>query len=1675
MALAKGTNADEAQAPSNDFDSAWDNHVAQSDNKNADNFDSAWGQASAKLAKNNLPDLKAKVDSGDKSAIEPYQKALTEYYSGTSWSDRLNELIPDANTAEKIANALEDTIGSVGSSVWGTVKGLIPHPVDTVTGLTRGVVSGGAKALLMVPEALSGLKQQIQAGIGDAEGAASTATERAAQMAEINSALESFKNAEPTGLSVTGLPLKPSSDYKASEALKSGAGVGEIAGMFATPIPKIVAPAVAPIQEEEIARRVLTGTTGMNRIAGLAEPAGDIIGGKISGWLGSHVGRWGGKKIGEAMKSEPLKGTSFRSLGHLERESALQTRAIELHSQDLDAAKLAGDGKAELAAQGKLNDALTKMEGINEARSKVDGAILGAEAKADRWKIPNAAIKGGVIGGAYEGLVGTPGESVAPGVAGGAAFGVGGHFLSKPVSDFVNYSLTKKPIGAVVPPAPPARPAVPGATVVEEPVAPVATADAIAVARRAAPPPAPVVLVEHPNTANPNAPVLLKTLGIPGHDNPSLATTTEGGLKSMSIATEEAGKAAIMGRNSPYSNMVELPNGKEIKSIGYGDGFIIIKVKKPTLDNFQTYLYEGTLEQAQAIVNSSNPYKTFLDGIKKNNPTSRVVDFHDRILTKAANDLPPPAPAPAPTGPLAGAPPPQVPAENGPVLSTLAEQPAAPAATPEPVKSESQQYLENQSQIITPTSAELANAPRIMQESLTKSLGAEREKFLKELKDINDRLEAESGAKAEAKKSAEEAKRVADEKAAQDEAKKNENALSIIAQLDESKKSTEQSKLSAQESSIQGKMDQVMENHGISRQALARIRERYSPEEFAKYLDDRIASKPTDLSVAKDWLANIEERLAANRADLSAKEQAHVERAQDLLSAFADDERARSSPADAEALRAKLAEDQAVSDVLGNKEAADQKTAGEAISEAESKAATAKRADDVITALEADERARRSPADAEALRVKLAAEAAKPPSATPPPEEPPAAPAVKKPTPPTPAPAAGKFAAPKKAPAKALAAQEAPPAPEPAPKPVEPAKPAKKAVVEEPVEESSPHDKAWEKVDEALLDPEVKKSTIMAIANKSKANGLISEKDLAELQRISKDRDMGPEDIGPELKGMLEANGYRAKQAPVKVSAAEKEPVIVKTDNGKTAAPTVKLDNQVSQLATKKQLDAQKQYLGNALSTLGESAPEIPAFPKAETAKEYADHLDTIKRYENIGGVDAARRVTNAKKQIGELSKFAPKVTVEVPGDGQFKIINDKSHIEAFAEIVEKSFGKGIKPIKPSARSVPKLTPEELASHTMTPEEAANFGVESKPAEGSKKNEIKVAEEPSHPIDRIESSNASKKAFDRQNSTVNLEKNPEALSLGGSTYPTLVSKDGKVKIALDATDIYVARYGVSYADRSDVSPNRLTIAGIVTEAGSRGQGLASKAMDALIASADEKGITLKLEPQRMTEFAKKGDKTALTTKQLAEWYKKKGFVQEAKGSDMILVREPILEENAGYSSGDLGYGRDTTAGRMSGGRGTGHAGTGVYYTSKGKSSTGRSDRPVHRFDASKYKLYKPSDNESAANTFSSLKYINGMVDNPSLPASNASFIIWLEMGMQSKFSQADVEGIIAKSAKETREDLLKYEARHTSQYIDSASTRVVKALGYEGIDVRGLSQFDNTDHGSVIYAKSIKP
>jgi len=87
----------------------------------------------------------------------------------------------------------------------------------------------------------------------------------------------------------------------------------------------------------------------------------------------------------------------------------------------------------------------------------------------------------------------------------------------------------------------------------------------------------------------------------------------------------------------------------------------------------------------------------------------------------------------------------------------------------------------------------------------------------------------------------------------------------------------------------------------------------------------------------------------------------------------------------------------------------------------------------------------------------------------------------------------------------------------------------------EPEAKQSPHDAAQEEVDNALIDPEVKKSKIISLARKALKNGLITDRGLAEVQRMAKDKDMGPEDLGNELKMSLRANAENAQKAPAPV------------------------------------------------------------------------------------------------------------------------------------------------------------------------------------------------------------------------------------------------------------------------------------------------------------------------------------------------------------------------------------------------------------------------------------------------------------------------------------------------------------------------------------------------------------
>ena len=185
--------------------------------------------------------------------------------------------------------------------------------------------------------------------------------------------------------------------------------------------------------------------------------------------------------------------------------------------------------------------------------------------------------------------------------------------------------------------------------------------------------------------------------------------------------------------------------------------------------------------------------------------------------------------------------------------------------------------------------------------------------------------------------------------------------------------------------------------------------------------------------------------------------------------------------------------------------------------------------------------------------------------------------------------------------------------------------------------------------------------------------------------------------------------------------------------------------------------------------------------------------------------------------------------------------------------------------------------------------------------------------------------------------------------------------------------------------------------------------------------------------------------------------------------------------NNAYHSGDLGYGKDTVLGKMSG-RSTGHFGTGVYFVGNPrqiKSPFGlRNDRPTQKVSFDGFNLATPRSNESAQLLHDGLQKVNQLVtadletQKSNDKIKRAASDIWFAVGA-GKFSEEQIQQAIRDALAETAP--IYDEVAHTSKYVESASTRVMKKLGFDGIDVRGLEEFDNTSYGSVIYQKQFSP
>ena len=197
------------------------------------------------------------------------------------------------------------------------------------------------------------------------------------------------------------------------------------------------------------------------------------------------------------------------------------------------------------------------------------------------------------------------------------------------------------------------------------------------------------------------------------------------------------------------------------------------------------------------------------------------------------------------------------------------------------------------------------------------------------------------------------------------------------------------------------------------------------------------------------------------------------------------------------------------------------------------------------------------------------------------------------------------------------------------------------------------------------------------------------------------------------------------------------------------------------------------------------------------------------------------------------------------------------------------------------------------------------------------------------------------------------------------------------------------------------------------------------------------------------------------------YYKGRRILVNANGN--------IEKKDYAIHYGNLGKARDTNFFAInSSKRSTGHFGNGTYFLSKEVADKSeydklftRKDRPRQEIDFNEYDLYKPKTENEALRLHEGLKAINyGDYEN-------YDYKFMKDDLKRNGISEEKIDKAINKVEVRKKElnsnNDFEYQIKQ-----DSLSTTFMKELGYNGIDVRGFEQLDNTGYGSVIYDLSKK-
>lgn len=149
-------------------------------------------------------------------------------------------------------------------------------------------------------------------------------------------------------------------------------------------------------------------------------------------------------------------------------------------------------------------------------------------------------------------------------------------------------------------------------------------------------------------------------------------------------------------------------------------------------------------------------------------------------------------------------------------------------------------------------------------------------------------------------------------------------------------------------------------------------------------------------------------------------------------------------------------------------------------------------------------------------------------------------------------------------------------------------------------------------------------------------------------------------------------------------------------------------------------------------------------------------------------------------------------------------------------------------------------------------------------------------------------------------------------------------------------------------------------------------------------------------------------------------------------------------------------------------RGTGHFGTGEYFVSSPERTGGLAKGRIIQESKVPEGLFEPKNSEQAFALHDALREINNSI------AFTEKYTPELEKKIKRYFDNAgldvssdEIRDTFAYGKKISR--LPPVESYKKAEGMDSASTFLMKKLGYKGVDVTGIPELDNTMYGSVIY------